>query len=111
MFTACLFYLDSRVPSLAVSPELPFSSEPQDIEPQDEGSILMALHEEATQEEHEQPPLHPEPHPEPQPETQPQPQLRRSARIKARNKPQDAIPPKVKTPAKSTSRKRAVRKK
>ena len=66
-------------------------------EPQDEDSIPMTVHEEGRQEEHEQP----------QPE--PEPQLRRSARIKA--KKQDAVPPKVKAPAKSTSRKRAVRKK
>ena len=68
----------------------------------------MALHEEGSQEEHEQPPQ-PEPQFEPRPEPQPEPQLRRSARIKA--KKQDAVPPKVKTLAKSTSRKRAVRKK
>ena len=65
----------------------------------------MALHEEGRQEEHEQ--TQPEPEPRPEPETEPQ--LRRSARIKA--KKQDVVPPKVKTPAKSTSRKRAVRKK
>src|SRR5258706_10254877 len=68
---------------------------------QDEDSILIASHQEGRQDEHEQPPAQP----------QPQPQPRRSARIKAMNKRQDAIPPKVKTPAKSTGRKRAVRKK
>ena len=66
------------------------------IEPQDEGSILMDLHQEG---EHDQPPAHPQPEP------------RRSARIKAMNKRQDAVPPKVKTSAKSTGRKRAARKK
>ena len=109
MFTTRAFYIESRVSSLAVSPEIPLNDQPQDIEPQDEDSVMMALHEEGTQEEHEQPLPHPEPHLEPQPE--PQPQLRRSARIKAKVKPQDAVPPKVKTPAKSTSRKRAVRRK
>ena len=70
------------------------------IEPQDEDPILMAMRQEGQQDGHKQPP---------RPEPQPEPELRRSARIKA--KKQDAVPPKVKTPAKSTSRKRAVRKK
>ena len=103
MFTTRTFYLESRVSSLAVSPEIRFN-----FEPQDDDSILMALHEEGSQEEHEQPPQL-EPQFEPRSDPQPEPQLRRSARIKA--KKQDAIPPKVKAPAKSTSRKRAVRKK
>ena len=111
MFTTRIFYDENRVSSLdgeSVSPETAI-----DIEPQDEDSILMASHQEGPQEEHEQPPPHPEHHPEPQPQPEPQsqPQPRRSARIQAKNKPQDAVPPKVKTPAKSTSRKRAVRKK
>jgi len=72
--------------------------------PQDEDSILIDLHQEAEQDqlEHhelEQPPVHPQPEP------------RRSARIKAMNTRQGAVPAKVKTPAKSTGRKRAVRKK
>ena len=74
------------------------------FEPQDEDSILMDLHQEGEQDQHEhyeqeQPPAHPQLEP------------RRSARIKAMNKRQDAVPPKVKTPAKSTGRKRAARKK
>ena len=101
MFTTRTVYLGSMVSTLAVPPEISINIEPQDTEPQDEGSIPMALYEEGRQEEHEQPP----PHPEPQPE--PQPQLRRSVRIKAKK---DAVPPNAKTPAKSTSRKRAVRK-
>ena len=103
MFTTRTFYFESRVSSLggeSVSPGTPINAEPQD-----EDSIMMAAHEEARQEEHEKP------QPEPQSEPQPDPQPRRSARIKAKNKSQDAVPPKVKTPAKSTSRKRAVRKK
>ena len=74
------------------------------IEPQDEGSILMDLHQEGERDQqdhyaHDQPPAHPQPEP------------RRSARIKAMNKRQDAVPPKVKPSAKSTGRKRAARKK
>ena len=104
MFTTRSFYFESRVSSLggeSVSPEPQINNESQD-----EDSILMPLDEEGRQEEHEQPPQ-----PEPRPEPQPQPEPRRSARIKAKNKSQDAVPPKVKTFAKSTSRKRAVRKK
>ena len=103
----CIFYLESRVSRLdgeSISPATLINNEPQD-----EGSILMALHEEGRRDEHDQPPPHPEPHPEPDPV--PEPQLRRSARIKAKNKPQDAVPVKVKTSTKSTSRKRAIRKK
>ena len=100
-FTTRTFYLESRVSSLTVSPEISFT-----VEPQDEDSVMMALHEEGTQEEHEQPPQL-KPQPEPRPEPQPEPQLRRSARIKAKK----AVPPKVKTLTKPTSRKRAVRKK
>ena len=110
MFSTRIFYHEGTVPiGGSVSP-----GAPMDAEPQDEDSIPMALHQEG---HHEQPPPHPEPHPEPEPEPhpepqlQPQPQLRRSARIKAKNKPQDAVLPKVKTLAKSTSRKRAIRKK
>ena len=78
-----------------VSPENAMKLEPQ--------SILIAWHQEGRQDgdeepEHEQRPAQPEPHPEP----------RRSARIKAMK---DAAPLKVKIPAKSTGRKRAVRKK
>jgi len=80
------------------SPEVPIK-----IEPQDEDSILIAWHQEGIQDENEQPE-----HEQPPPQPQPQPEPRRSARIKAM---QDAVPPKVKTPAKSTGRKRAVRKK
>ena len=99
-FTTRTFYLESRVSSLTVSPE------PQiNIEPQDDDSILMALHEEGSREEHERPPQ-PEPQSEPRASPQPEPKLRRSARIKAKKQE-----PKVKTPGKSTSRKRAVRKK
>ena len=115
MFTTRIFYDENRVSSLdgeSVSPEIPINNEPQDEDP-----ILMASHQEGPQDEHEQPPPHPEPHPEhehepqPQPEPQSEPQPRRSARIKAKNKLQGAVPPNVKTPAKSTSRKRAARKK
>ena len=107
MFATGIFYNESRASSLdgeSVSPGTLIKPEPQD-----EDSIPMALDEEGRQDEHEQPPLQPELQPEPEP--QPQPQPRRSARIKAKSKLQDAVPPKVKTPAKSTSRKRAVRKK
>ena len=106
MFATRIFYNESRVSSLDGEsvPPAPLIK----FEPQDEDSILMALHEEGRQDEHERPPQ-PELQPEPEPEPQPEP--RRSARIKAKNKLQDAIPLKVKTPAKSTSRKRAVRKK
>ena len=77
------------------------------IEPQDEDSIMIAPHQEGRLDgdeelEHKQHLAHMQPQP------QPQPQPRRSARIKGMK---DAAPPKVKTPAKSTGRKRAVRKK
>ena len=98
MFTTSAFYLESRVSSLA-GESVP-SGSPINNEPQDEDSILMALHQEGQQNEHEQPP---------EPEPRPQPQPRRSARIKAKNKAQEAVPPEVKPPTKSTSRKRAVR--
>ena len=103
MFTTRSFYFESRVSSLggeSVSPEPQINNESQD-----EDSILMPLDEEGRQEEHEQPPQ-PEPQSEPRPEPQPEPQLRRSARIKAKKQE-----PKVTTPSRSTSRKRAVRKK
>ena len=98
----------TRIPVLAntalqgdVQPASPAS--PIKIEPQDEDTILIASHQEGRQDgneepEHEQRPAQPPPQPEP----------RRSARIKAMK---DATPPKVKTPARSTGRKRAVRKK
>ena len=84
------------------SPEVAIKTEPQD-----EDSILIAWHQEGIQDENEQP-EHEQPPPQPQPQPQPQPEPRRSARIKAMK---DAVPPKVKTPAISTGRKRAVRKK
>jgi len=98
----------TRIPDLAstalqvdvqpVSPDTPII-----VEPHDEDSILIAGHQEGRQDgneelEYKQRSVQPEPQPEP----------RRSARIKAM---MDAVPPKVKTPAKSTGRKRAVRKK
>ena len=111
MFTTRIFYDENRVSSLdgeSVSPEIPINNEPQDEDP-----IVMASHQEGPQDGHEQTPLHPEHEHEPQPHPEPQsePQPRRSGRIKAKNKLQDAVPPKVKTSAKSTSRKRAARKK
>ena len=101
MFTTRIPALAPHVDMEPVSPEIPTI-----IQPQDEDSIPITWHQEGKRDgneehEHEQRP--------PQPESQPEP--RRSERIKAINKRQDALPPKVKTSAKSTGRKRAVRKK
>ena len=101
MFTTRIPVLASTAPQVdmePVSPETPTKLEPQDVD-----SILIAWHQEGRQDEnggpeHERSPAQPRPQPEP----------RRSARIKAMKA---AAPPKAKTPAKSTGRKRAVRKK
>ena len=73
------------------------------IEPQVEDSIMIASHQEGRLDGDEEPE-----HEQHLAQLQPQPQPRRSERIKAMK---DAPPPKVKTLAKSTGRKRAVRKK
>ena len=90
MFTTRIPLFESTTPRLSVPPK---------IEHRDVVSIPIALHQEQSvheQYEHDQPPA------------QPQHPPRRSARIRAMR---DAIPPKVKTQAKSTGRKRAIRKK
>ncbi len=99
MFTTRLPVLASTAPQVYIQPVSPET--PIELEPQDEDSILTAWHQDGGQDGNEE-------HEHEQPPPQPQPQPRRSARIKAM---QDAVPPKVKTPAKSTGRKRAVRKK
>ena len=101
MFTTRTPVFASTAPQVDIQPISPETV--MEVEPQDEGSILIASHQKGRQDENEQPgheqrPAQPEPHPEP----------RRSARIKAMKA---SAPPKVKTPAKSTGRKRAVRKK
>ena len=101
MFTTRISVLASRAPQVdiePVSPEAPIKLEPQDVD-----SILIAWHQDGRQDENEGPihkrrPAQTQPHPEP----------RRSARIKAMK---DTAPPKVKTPARSTGRKRVARKK
>jgi hypothetical protein len=95
MFTTRSPYLERSVSDL--DRDIIRLGTPIKVEPPDEDVTLAFLRQEEREDEHEQPPTQPEP--------------RRSARIKAMNKPQDAVPPKVKTPTKSTSRKRAVRKK
>ena len=101
MFTTRIPVLADTALQVDVPPAPPES--PIKIEPQDEDTILIIWNQEGRQDgngepEHEQRPAQRPPQPEP----------RRSARIKAIK---DAVPPKVKAPAKSTSRKRAVRKK
>ena len=102
MFTTRISLLASAVSQAQVDMEPASPEIAMKLEPQAEDSILIAGHQGGQdgdeQPEHEQPPAQPEPRPEP----------RRSARIKAMKA---AAPPKVKTPAKSTGRKRAVRKK
>ena len=109
MFATGILYNERRLSSPDAEPVSPVNL--INTEPQDEDTIPMALDEEGRQDEHEQPPPQSELQPKLEPEPQPQPQPRRSARIKAKSKLQGTVPPKVKTPAKSTSRKRAVRKK
>ena len=104
MFTTRIPLLASAVSQAQAQVDMePVSPEKaMELEPQAEDSILIAWHQGGQdgdeEPEHEQPPAQPEPRPEP----------RRSARIKAMKA---AAPPKVKTPAKSTGRKRAIRKK
>jgi len=78
---------------------------PVKVEPQDEDLLLTSLPQEEEESRRGQSPSPPPALPLAQPEP------RRSARIQARSNRQEAVPPKVKAPAKSTSRKRAVRKK
>ena len=96
MLTTRIPVLASTVPQVYIEPVFPEIL--IKVEPQDEDPVLEGRQDVNGQHEHEQTP--------PQPESQPEP--RRSARIKAMK---DAAPPKVKTPAKSTGRKRAIRKK
>ena len=101
MFTTRIPVLASTAPQGymgPVSPEIPIK-----LQPQDEDSNPIARHQEGKRDRNEEPEHEQGP---PQPEHQPA--LRRSKRIKAMK---DAAPPKVKAPAKSTGRKRAVRKK
>ena len=103
MFTTRIPVFASAVSQAQVDVEPVSPEKAMELEPQAEDSILIAWHQEGRQggdggPEHEQRPAQPEPHPEP----------RRSARIKAMKA---AAPPKVKTPAKSTGRKRVARRK
>ena len=104
MITTRITVLASTGPQVDIEPVFPES--PLILERQDEDYLLIARRQEGRQDENEEPE-----HDQGPPQPEPQPELRRSLRIKAIKAIKDAAPPKVKAPAKSTGRKRAVRKK